>query len=381
MNKIAIRINANKVINPNTSSTNNHIAKSIFLAGPITDWREKAIKYLYDHGYDGTIFNPEVSTQQYNNNYDNQFKWEHEHLDKADLIIFWIPRDISNGITGLATNIEFGLYAHSNKLVVGIPSAEKEQYIINCCDENNIPLFYTLEETLNYALEKLSSITTNIRTDIECNIPLFIWQNNEFQTWYQQQIKIGNKLLGFKCLYSFFMPKAKVLFLWICHVKMYIAAEDRIKDNEFILSRSNISSVVMYYKNNIVLIKEYRSPCCNNECYVYELPGGSEINNINNIQIAIDEVKQETDIEINSNRLQLINCRQAIATLSTHHIYAYKLELTKQEFEKIKKQENTLHGLHKDSEYTYLTIKSIDEIITNSLVDWANIGIILSALK
>ena len=43
--------------------------------------------------------------------------------------------------------------------------------------------------------------------------------------------------------------------------------------------------------------------------------------------------------------------------------------------------ENSIHGLHSDGEYTYLVIKNINEILNNSLLDWNNIGIILSALK
>lgn len=384
MNKIIDRLNMNKVIYPleNTPKT---IINSIFLAGPVPrkqtiSWRVDAIKYLKAHGYNGTIYNPETSTANYENYYDEQFAWEHDKLDKSDVIVFWIPRVLKNNeALGLTTNIEFGLYANSNKLVVGFPQdADEVKYIEKCCEEHNIPYFHTLEETLNKAIE-LAKVKT--RFGVECDIPLFIWENEQFQNWYQSQLEAGNKLLSLKCLYNFFMPKAKKLFLWICYAKVYIAKEDRIKDNEFVLSRTDLSSVVLYYNDNVVLVKEYRTPCCNKECYVYELPGGSSINLLSALNTAQNEVLEETGISIPIERFQLINNRQSMATLSAHFIHAYKVELTKDEFDKIKELENSIHGLHSDGEYTKLIIKNINEIMHESLIDWNNIGIILSAFK
>lgn len=376
-NKIIQRLNMNRVITPiNNDPT--CLAKSVFLAGPITEWREYAIKYLRDHGYDGIIYNPEVTEDQYNNNYDEQFKWEHDHLDCCDLIIFWIPRDVKNGITGLATNVEFGLYANSNKLIVGAPNEEK--YIENCCKEHNIPYFTTLDDLLDKALAILQY--NKFRNEIECTIPQFIWENKEFQKWYLQQKEVGNKLLSLKCLYSFVMPKAKKLFLWICYAKIYIAAENRIKENEFVISRTDMVATVIHYKDNVVLIKEFRTPCCNNECYVYELPGGSSVTLDNletdNIYVARNEIIEETGLTIPYERFKLINTRQSMATLSAHHITAYEVELTKEEFNIIKKNENKTYGVSEDSELTYIIIKPLKEIIDNSLVDWTNLGIILS---
>ena len=383
MNKIIDRLGMNNTIHP-LENTPKNIISSIFLAGPVPrkqviSWRAKAINYLRQNGYNGTIYNPETSTANYENYYDEQFAWEHDKLDKSDIIVFWIPRIIKNEeALGLTTNIEFGLYANSNKIVVGCPKeADEIKYIEKCCEEHNIPYFNTLEETLNKAIE----LTKNkIRFGAECDIPLFIWENEQFQNWYQSQLEVGNKLLSFKCLYNFFMPKAKKLFLWICYAKVYITAEDRVKDNEFILSRTDMSSVVLYFKDNIILVKEYRTPCCNKECYVYELPGGSSINLLSAINTAQNEVLEETGINIPIERFELINSRQSMATLSAHFIHAYKVELTEDEFNKIKNIENSIHGLHSDGEYTYLVIKNIKEIINESLIDWNNIGIILSAL-
>ena len=375
------------------------VNKSIFLAGPTPrddetpSWRPEAISYLRQHGYNGTIYIPEPRTKQRYKDYDKQFEWEHKALDRADIILFYIPRDLSPNINGhpkmaaLTTNIEYGLYADSNRLVVCIPedkiNVSSNKYIQNCCFERQTPFYTSLDEALNKVVKTLG--TGADRYNGECCVPLLIWENEQFQNWYQAQKLVGNELKYLKCNYTFVMPKARLLFLWICHVEVFIKAENRIKSNEFVLSRSDISSVVMYYPGKtlddtyIVLVKEFRSPCDNNECMVYELPGGSSNSQKPPIEVAADEIKEETGIVIDKNRLQLIDTRQAAATLSAHKIHAYKVELTTDEFNMIKSMEGSIHGLEEDTERTYLVIKSLDEILSNNLLDWANIGMIMSA--
>ena len=141
----------------------------------------------------------------------------------------------------------------------------------------------------------------------------------------------------------------------------------------------------MYHKNDesceIVLVKEFRSPCDNDECFVYEVPGGSAKEDTDPIIVAKDEVKEETGITINVNRLKHIMNRQASATLSAHKIDCYAIELTDDEIEKVKKDIGSVHGIVEDTERTYLEVKSVDEILSNNLLDWNNIGMILSAIR
>ena len=161
---------------------------------------------------------------------------------------------------------------------------------------------------------------------------------------------------------------------------MWIEAEQRIKDNELILSRTDLVAILLHYKDQVILVKEYRSVCNNSECYVYELPGGSSPTLTPTNETAVNEVQEEIGVKIPIERFKLINVRQAVATFSAHRIHAYKVELTKEEFNQISKLNNTVHGLHNEGEYTYLQIKSVKEIVENNLVDWTNLGIILSAL-
>ena len=111
--------------------------KSIFLAGPtprdinIETWRKDAIKYLEELGFDGIVYVPELEHDDRTFNYDNQVWWEREALYNADIIVFWIPRDMKI-LPAMTTNVEFGywLSKNSDKVIYGRPNnSEKNRYL------------------------------------------------------------------------------------------------------------------------------------------------------------------------------------------------------------------------------------------------------------
>ena len=89
------------------------LTKSIFLAGPVPrdldtpSWRPYAISYLQNKGYNGIIYNPETSAADYTDYYEEQFAWEHNALDRSDIILFWIPRDIKTKVIVLTLAFRF----------------------------------------------------------------------------------------------------------------------------------------------------------------------------------------------------------------------------------------------------------------------------------
>lgn len=109
--------------------------KSIFLAGPtprderIESWRKLAIKKLEELGYDGIVYIPEYSTWISRGDYNNQVLWERKALESADVILFWIPRELPD-MAGFTTNVEFGYWLHSKKVIYGRPNnAPKTKYL------------------------------------------------------------------------------------------------------------------------------------------------------------------------------------------------------------------------------------------------------------
>ena len=109
------------------------INQSIFLAGPSPrgeigkDWRPEVILELEQQGFTGTVISP-VNDNFKNSDYDNQIEWEQKAMSLATKIIFWIPR--SETMPAFTTNIEFGEYLHSGKIICGSPeNAVKNRYL------------------------------------------------------------------------------------------------------------------------------------------------------------------------------------------------------------------------------------------------------------
>jgi hypothetical protein len=139
---------------------------SIFLAGPtprdpsVKSWRYEAYDILKNHEdskdwEELEIYSPEpVDTET--DYYDYQIKWENAYLKQATCILFWIPRELDT-LPGFTTNIEFGEWMKSGKIVVGFPKdAPKTKYIHEKCKLYGIPVAHTLKETLELALEYAS---------------------------------------------------------------------------------------------------------------------------------------------------------------------------------------------------------------------------------
>lgn len=139
--------------------------KSIFLAGPtpreekVASWRVAAVKKLEELGFDGVVFVPEYSTWVPKTNYVDQANWEREALTEATIILFWIPRSLPD-MPGFSTNVEFGYWLHSKKVIYGRPDgAPKTKYLdwLYKTDYNEEP-FNDLDKLLEYAVEIINRL-------------------------------------------------------------------------------------------------------------------------------------------------------------------------------------------------------------------------------
>ncbi len=132
--------------------------KSIFLAGPtprgenVISWRTEACKILAELGFDGVVYVPEYSTWKPKEDYIDQAMWERTALTEATTILFWIPRKLPE-LPAFTTNVEFGYWLHSKKVIYGRPdNAQKTKYLdwLYELDYNKKP-FNNLEELLKEA--------------------------------------------------------------------------------------------------------------------------------------------------------------------------------------------------------------------------------------
>jgi ADP-ribose pyrophosphatase YjhB (NUDIX family) len=361
------------------------IKKSIFLAGPTPrgdmskSWRPEAIEELKKQGFDGVVFSPERDFAK--GDYIDQVEWEDECLNIADVILFWVPRSMD--MPAFTTNVEYGEWMKSGKCVLGYPEdAEKMRYLSAKGREHLVPESKTIKGVVKDALSKIGEGAN--RKDGERYVPLIIWDSSSFKNWYDAVKKAGNRLDKAKVLWSFRVgPKKDIVFSWVLHVDLYITKEKRHKTNEFVFSRTDISTVMAYYPadniadTEILMVKEFRSPCSNTEGFIHELPGGSSKDSSESItEVAVSELREEVGLRVAKDRFKYIQSRQLAATLSAHKSHLFALELTDKEYKAVKANIGKTMGVKSDSEKTYTEVMTLKETFDNDCLDWSTLGMI-----
>lgn len=372
--------------------------KSIFLAGPtprnkkeVESWRPDALKILEDIGFDGVVFVPEDKEGVFKKDYDDQIEWEEKYLNIADCIVFWVPRDLSLDsedfpkMAAFTTNVEWGAWCDAGKVIFGYPEgAEKVSYLEYYADKYNIPAAKTLTETLENALEMVGNGVE--RSDGERYVPLYVWQTDSFQSWYGSQKKAGNKLQNARVLYTFRPGFKSFVFLWVLKVDVWVTSEERSKSNEFVLARTDISSVLLWHKtlplefSKVVLVKEFRSPANTDDGFIRELPGGSSPKKgTDPEETAAEEIQEETGFYVDPSRIRFHEARQLAGTFSSHKAFLYSVELKDDELEWFESQKGIVHGNVEDTEMTFIEVYTVKELLQSKLVDWSTLGMIWSA--
>jgi ADP-ribose pyrophosphatase YjhB (NUDIX family) len=378
--------------------------KSIFLAGPtprdsnLKSWRSDAIEILDSLGYDGVVFVPEDSPNDpdltfpdYDTDpvgYKEQIDWETTWLNAADCIIFWIPRQLPDFL-GLTTNVEFGRFFKSGKVFVGAPKeAVKNEYLKVISEQNDLNWYDDLSTCIRGALDSIN--IGSVRTGTERYVPLQLWQHDTFKNW--RDTLTTNDLdcsIDYTLLDYVYIPKiSKKLFFWLIQTDINIGAEQRHKTNEFVIGRTDLSTLVVRTTNpnfrdiRLVLIKEFRSPGRNKSGYVYEVPSGSVSIGEGDLEHAAKELEEETGISFSTlDTAQFINSRQCAATFSAHNNRVYCITISDETMNKIQEETSgKSFGLESDTERTYVEIQTVGQILDNNLVDWTMLGIIFETI-
>ncbi len=379
------------------------ITSTVFLAGPSPrkegdpNWRPEAIEALRRAGYMGTVLAPVPRNGEWPRDYNDQIAWESAHLVCCDVVLMWVPRDLQL-LPGFTTNVEFGEWLNSGKLLYGRPEdSPKASYLdarYRTVNSKQKPPFHepaaTLDHLAQMVVQRLGEGAA--RTAAERLVPLAVWRTPQFQGWYRELTQAGNRLDAARVLWSFYIPQANNLLLsYALHVKIWVAAEQRHKENEFILSRPDISAICAFCPDEathalldmrIVLIREFRSPGRTADGFVHDLPGGSTFKpGVDPREVAAGELREETGMTLPAERFQPLEARQLVAPFSTHKAYLFGVRLTPQELAEAERREREgqIFGVAADTERTQLEVRTLGQILEERLVDHASVGMIMQA--
>ncbi|WP_205327040.1 nucleoside 2-deoxyribosyltransferase domain-containing protein [Glycomyces sp. YM15] len=364
---------------------------AVFLAGPlprsadVPAWNRDAAALFQDQWrHDGrlVVFTPELR-EGVLADYTGQADWEDQWMNAADAIVFWVPRDMAT-MPALTTNIEYGAWVASGKVVFGAPpTAPKNEYLRHLAEVNGVPVRDTLADTVRAALAQVG--TGAHRTEGERTVPLQVWATDSFQAWHRAQRAAGNRLVSAHVEWTFRVgPARDTVFYWAAHVAVHVAAEDRVKDNEVVLSRPDTAQVALYCPGRdlddtvVVLVREFRSPAATPDGFVHELPGGGSTQDPTGW--AVDEVREETGLVLDADRLRPLGARQVAATVTTHRAHLFAAEITGAELEWLRARQDIPGGDGLGSEQTWIELATYAEIRDQRLVDWATFGMITQAL-
>lgn len=341
-------------------------------------------------GYDGVVFYPEErdGTDFDKSLVDEQIEWEHRCLNAADVVVFWVPRELRDDfeMAAFTTNVEWGLLNRSGKVFGGGPADAPKNHYLEFTSPNGWST--SLDDVLKLAVDFVGPGAK--RTDVEVLVPAFIFNSSQFGNWYKSQLAVGNYLTDFHVEYQFTMPKAGKLFLTIFKPDVFIAAEQRVKSNEFVIARTDMSYVLAYKPAasledvELVVVKEFRSPVRNDVGYVCELPGGSSLNpDEDPLTAAAHELSEEVGLDVDPGRFKVVAERQSAATLCSHTITLFTVQLTDDELEHVKADatNNVTHGVSEDTEVTFVSVVTVAELRVDPVFDWTTLGMALSGCE
>lgn len=216
-------------------------------------------------------------------------------------------------------------------------------------------------------------------------VPPELWRTASFQRWYRAQRAAGNVLEDAQLLWALRVGGDGEPIIWVLRVAVRVVAEGRIKANEVVISRPDISTVALYRpaasldETTVVLVREFRSPASTTDAMVHELPGGSGPEP-DARALAVTELAEETGFRIEADRLRAHGSRQCAATLSAHHAHLYSAAVTEDELAWLRARCDQPQGEDGGEERTWIEIATFGELRHTRSVDWSTLGMLAQVL-
>lgn len=329
------------------------------------------------------VFVPEPRDGQRWPDYDANRVWELRWGDRVDVVLFWMP--FGPSLPGRTTRDEYGRWKDSGRVVLGVPpNAEHVRYQRDYATDNHIPCVDSLAHTVQHALELIGAGAH--RSGGHRDVPLILYRTPSFAAWLSAQEAAGNELRGGRLEWTFRVdPDKKLVLWWAFHVQIYVAAEDRIKANEVVLSRPDIAAVVAYRRGEtlrdtkVALVREFRSPATTTDGFAHELPGGSGAEG-DLTQQASAELSEEIGLTIRPDQLRVHRARQPAVTVSAHRLHLFSIELDDDQLAELESC-TTVLGNAEESERTYPEVRTVGQLLDGGETDLTTLGAVFQVLS
>ena len=314
--------------------------------------------------------------------------WRTQAMAMSDAIVCYVPAAVGEECTMspyMATEIV--RWVGTGQLFCGAPEGSWADELCANATHKVVP-----ERSMEALVAKVyKAVSAGVeRKAAERQVPLMVWRTPSWKLWYENLLSVGNRLDGAKVDWTFRVGPGGVFTLfWAVHANIWVASESRNKSNEVVIARPDVCCTLAYVPGEqlldteIIVIKEFRSPCRNEHGFVYELPGGSSFKPQSDVyQTAAEELFEETGIRVDKTRLRKEMSRQAAATVTTHHVHLFSVELTEKEMDVAKKcaEEKTMFGNASETEQTYIETITLREAIPAAKLDFNTLGMIMQSI-
>jgi hypothetical protein len=306
--------------------------------------------------------------------------WYDRALGFADVVMLWWPDEEDPQ----SVPVILAAWNDSQRVVHGVsPGTPHGGALLEYAGRHSLSAVMTPADAVSAALGAIGAGSR--RAGGEREVPLPIWRTESFQRWYSAQTSAGNTLAGARQVWTFSVgPGQRSLIYWALHVRVYVSSEDRVKSNEVVISRPDISVMALYQRNAspddsiVVLIREFRSTASTPDGFVHELPGGSGPE-ADAFDQAVRETEEEIGLALDVRRIRSHGSRQLAATVSAHHAHLFTAEITDDELARLRAGQSRPRGSG-DTEMTWTEVTTFGEIRRSRLVDWATLGMIAEAV-
>ncbi|MEU1755630.1 hypothetical protein ABZ436_23635 [Micromonospora matsumotoense] len=308
--------------------------------------------------------------------------WLDARVGQADVILFWGAGD-PTPLSQAVTHLLWGRCENTGRAVLGLPADDRTgRYLRGRAERRRIPVAETLESTVGHAVDR---ITPGARRDgPHRDVPLTLWRTDSFRHWLDVKESSGHRLQQAQLAWNLPPRRHGGVFLWAVRPHLLINEENRVKKNEIVLGRTDVTSMVAYrtgsdlLETEIALVREFRSPAATTDGYVHELPGGSQRDDAPPAQIAAAEFGEETGLPLDPARLRYHGARQPVAALCAHRQHLFSAELDAAEVARLRTTVGTF-GLADEGERTTVEVLTYRQILTGGLVDWTTLGLLSMA--